>query len=326
MSTLIEDAAMRRRGEVAQRSHRPSERRSAPERGSAPCTRGVLALRSATTVQRNGMTAAPVGGHASTTEHGYEMYDMFGPYTEVVTAGAFGRTLAASPMVEFTRNHGAGGTMPMAHTRNDTLDLAEDDTGLAYDAYTDPQRSDVADMLLALERGDLAEASFKFRIDSGIWSPDYTEYRIDQVDINRGDVSAVNFGANPAATSGVRSLAVPDRVRRIIRRDLVGLAGRAQARALSPADVGVLSELLSALAAADAALDPIAAAIGQADMTYDCALVTLSQLLGVANPDFDAEDDDADEMPPAGTQAATMPANLQARFAAAAAGAERPRR
>ena len=93
----------------------------------------------------------------------------------------------------------------MAHTRNQTLDLAEDDTGLRYDAYVDPKRSDVKDMLKALERGDLAEASFKFRIDAGQWSPDYTEYRINAVDLHRGDVSAVNFGANPAASSAVRA-------------------------------------------------------------------------------------------------------------------------
>jgi hypothetical protein len=32
----------------------------------------------------------------------------------------------------------------------------------------------------------------------GTWSPDYTAYRIEQVDIDRGDVSVVNYGANPA--------------------------------------------------------------------------------------------------------------------------------
>jgi hypothetical protein len=52
-------------------------------------------------------------------------------------------------------------------------------------------------MLKAYERGDLVESSFKFRIDSGKWSPDYSEYRIEAVDLNRGDVSIVNFGANP---------------------------------------------------------------------------------------------------------------------------------
>ena len=47
------------------------------------------------------------------------------------------------------------------------------------------------------------EMSFMFRITAGHWSPDYTEFRINAVDINRGDVSAVNFGANPTTSVGV---------------------------------------------------------------------------------------------------------------------------
>jgi hypothetical protein len=48
-----------------------------------------------------------------------------------------------------------------------------------------------------VRRGDLSEMSFAFRIIRGTWSPDYTAYRIEQVDMNRGDVSIVNYGANP---------------------------------------------------------------------------------------------------------------------------------
>jgi HK97 family phage prohead protease len=188
---------------------RPSERRASPEPGEL---RGVVRvtldpMAEVREITRNGLTVVRVGGYASVTESPYEMYDMFGPYSEVVSRGAFGSTLAAAPQVEFTVNHGAGGGLPMAHTRNDTLDLAEDEGGLRYDAYVDPKRADVKVMLAAMQRGDLGEASFKFRIDGGQWSPDYSEFRINSVDLNRGDVSAVNFGANPAATSGVRAAA-----------------------------------------------------------------------------------------------------------------------
>jgi hypothetical protein len=31
--------------------------------------------------------------------------------------------------------------------------------------------------------------SFAFRIKEGRWSPDYSEYRINEYDIDRGDVS-----------------------------------------------------------------------------------------------------------------------------------------
>lgn len=209
------DAAARRAAALPSQAARPSERRFDSEAGCgtgrvrfALGERGIgvngFDLREVT---RNGMTVVRVGGHASTTEDPYEMYDMFGAYTEVVTRGAFGATLASSPLVEFTVNHGAGGGLPMAHTRNDTLELVENEVGLRFDAYVDPKRADVKVMLAALSRGDLAEASFKFRIDAGLWSLDWTQYRIDKVDLNRGDVSAVNFGANPNATSGVRAAA-----------------------------------------------------------------------------------------------------------------------
>lgn len=202
---------------------RPRERRRS-DGPSSQRTPAKLELRSVEPVERDGMAVVPVGGHASVTEHGYEMYDAFGPYTEVVTRGAFTQTLAASPTVEFALNHGHGGGASMASTRNNTLELSEDDTGLAYDAFVDPSRTDVSDMVKALQRGDLAEASFKFRITSGQWSPDYTEYRINEVDIDGGDVSAVNFGANPAATSALRSTATPDRVDRLRALIAAGLS------------------------------------------------------------------------------------------------------
>jgi HK97 family phage prohead protease len=150
---------------------------------------------------------------ASVTEQPYEMWDMFGPYTETVALGAFDKTLAANPTVEFTLNHNRGGGAPMASTRNGTLELAAvkdgDLTGLSYDAQVDATRNDVSDMVKALDRGDLAEASFKFGITRGQWSPDFTEYRIEEVDMDGGDVTAANFGANPYATSSLRAPAAP---------------------------------------------------------------------------------------------------------------------
>lgn len=204
----LQAAAVARAAGYPSQAARPAERRMSDDPG---VRRSAVRIKVDSLVEcreeeRNGLTVVRVGGYASVTEHGYDMWDMFGPYTEIVSAGAFAKTLAASPTVEFALNHGRGGGASMARTSNDTLDLLEDETGLRYDAYVDPRRTDVKDMLLALERGDLVEASFKFRIDSGQWSPDYLEYRINAADIDRGDVSAVNFGANPAASSGLRFL------------------------------------------------------------------------------------------------------------------------
>lgn len=223
---------------------RPSQRRAAdPTLGAlagAALTPQPPAVRAAGDQPNTGST---VVGYASVTEVGYEMYDMFGPYTEVVSLDAFDATLASDPLVEFTLNHARGGSIPMAHTRNGTLALSAiktgETTGLWYEAHVDPTRGDVADALKALDRRDLAESSFKFSITRGLWSPDYTEYRIEQVDLNRGDVSAVNFGANPNATAAVRealgdlgAVDLDDLVERLAAR--LAPARAAHARRLPP--------------------------------------------------------------------------------------------
>ena len=176
---------------------------------SAPLGR-LDVIRDLTPFERDGIEVVHVGGYASVTDTPYEMYDFFGPYTEIVTAGAFTQTLARSDLeVEFCLNHGRAGGASMACISNGTLELAserggargEDSTGLPFHAYVDPRRSDVRDMLLALERRDLKGASFRFRIDSGRWSDDYQTYYINAVDLMNGDVSSVNFGASPHAWS-----------------------------------------------------------------------------------------------------------------------------
>ena len=202
--TILEAAVARASG-ARDTTARPSQRRHAEACDGPSAARVAREFE----VRASKAGTPTVGGMASVTETPYEMWDMFGPYTEVVALGAFDKTLAADPMVEFTLNHGAGGGLPMAHTRNQTLTLAAvtdgDETGLRYDAIVDGSRYDVSDALKAMERGDLAESSFKFRIVQGMWSPDWSQYRIDEIDIDRGDVSAVNFGANPHATSGIRA-------------------------------------------------------------------------------------------------------------------------
>ena len=267
MHEAILRAAEARAAATAAPADRPRQRRSALEAGAPAVIRGsvdrVSVMRSASTSGE-----AKVGGYASVTESPYTMYDFFGPYAEVVSRGSFEQTLSTTPLVEFTVNHGAGGALPMAHTRNGTLTLAEDSTGLGYDAVVDPARTDVANLLSALARGDMAEASFKFRIDAGVWSPDYTEYRITSVDLERGDVSAVNFGANPAATSELRAAST------------AMLAKVQTGRALDAEDVNMLTQALGWLSSIDTIVD--------------AAQDALASYLGVPNPDDD-EDDMSDE-------------------------------
>lgn len=147
---------------------------------------------------------ASIEGYASVVDQPFEMWDMLGSYSEVVRPGAFTRTLNASPGVQLLLNHGG---LAMAYTKAGTLRLAEDSTGLHMRAEVNPARSDVQDMLTALADGNVDEMSFAFRVTRQLWSPDFDQRDIQEVDIHRGDVSVVNFGANPATSvSAVRSL------------------------------------------------------------------------------------------------------------------------
>jgi hypothetical protein len=54
-----------------------------------------------------------------------------------------------------------------------------------------------------MERGDVDEMSFGFWVTRQQWSPDYDQRDILEVSLNKGDVSVVNYGANPA-TAGAQ--------------------------------------------------------------------------------------------------------------------------
>lgn len=143
-------------------------------------------------------------GYASTYEDPYEMYDAFGPYIEVVSRGAAADSLNRVDLdVPLVLDHDS--MRRIASTRNGTLRLTEDERGLLADADLDPEDHDVAYIAPKMRAGLIHEMSFRFRITRGVWSPDYTEYRIDSFDIHRGDVAIVGYGANPGTSSALRS-------------------------------------------------------------------------------------------------------------------------
>ncbi|WP_353809151.1 HK97 family phage prohead protease [Agromyces sp. SYSU T00194] len=157
----------------------------------------------ASTVERDGKEFHRVEGVASVVDTWYEMYDFWGPFDERVASGAFDKTLAANPDVAFLLNHRG---MTMARTRSGTLDLGLNEHGdLAPVAFLNPKRQDVRDLVTAIEDEDVDQMSFAFRIIGGEWSPDYSAYTITEVDLDRGDVSAVNFGANPYTSISARA-------------------------------------------------------------------------------------------------------------------------
>jgi HK97 family phage prohead protease len=183
-------------------------------------------MRAAETV-RDDKTFITLDGYASTVGVPYVMYDFFGEYTEQIAASAFDVTLSKSPDVAFLLNHTG---MTMARTTAGTLELAVDEVGLRAIAQLNPLRQDVKDLKHAIDDGNIDQMSFAFRIVNGRWSEDFTQYTITEVDLDRGDVSAVNYGANPDTSISARTKQALEGIEHLSGEPLRIAAARAAAK------------------------------------------------------------------------------------------------
>ena len=188
---------------MRQLGQRPSERRSAPEGGRGQVRVPLVSPLEIRAAEGQEGGALTFHGVASVVERAYPMWDMFGEYNEVIDATAFDETLARADL-DVTLVLGHDQMRRIARTTLGTLTLAATEPGLDVLAQLDPTDPDVAYASHKLGSGLYDEMSFAFRIESGQWSPDYTEFRITKVDLHRGDVSIVGWGANPYTSAGLR--------------------------------------------------------------------------------------------------------------------------
>lgn len=205
-----------------------------------------------------------VGGYASVFDSPYTVTDHLGEYQETVRSGAFARSIKQQDDVRFYVNHEG---MALARSSAGNLDVAEDDTGLAYEARLDARVSYVRDLEALMETGVMRESSFAFAPKKQAWNADYTEREL--IEVQLFDVSVVSLPANPAASAGLRALEVL-------------LAEARQGKVLSTKNEGLirdvveqLSTLLESLTRQDADDD---ARDAYATMTYDKAAATLEVL------------------------------------------------
>jgi HK97 family phage prohead protease len=155
----------------------------------------------------NGRTVYEIDGYATVFEKGYRMWDRAGEYTETMDTHSLDLSLAHHPDVAFLVNH-KGVTMARTRSGNGrppTMILAADSTGMNVRAMLNAERTDVKDLAHAIDDGDVDEMSFAFMIEKSEWNEEFTQFRITQANIDRGDVSAVNFGANPYTTIMARA-------------------------------------------------------------------------------------------------------------------------
>lgn len=156
-----------------------------------------------------GGTKFQFNGYAAVFDHPFDMWDFWGDeFVEIVNQGAFTRTLANNCDVPFLIGHNDAG-IPMARTKSGTMTLGQDSHGLwVVVPEMDGSRDDVRALASAVERGDCDEMSCAFMVMQQVWSPDYEQRNIVEMDLHKGDVSAVVFGANDG-TAGSSMTALP---------------------------------------------------------------------------------------------------------------------
>lgn len=214
-------------------------------------------------------------GYASVTDAPYEV----GFYTETISRGAFKRTLRSEPDVTLLLNHEG---LPLARTKGGTLTLEEDRHGLYVEAHLDPQDPDTMKLARKMQRGDLdGQMSFAFCAIEQDWSEDFSQRTLNAVEINRGDVSIVTQGANPATSSAMRGLD---------RDAVVGMLTEVRSGTVSDDAASILQQLLTAVGDEDAA--PAVAKLigdkGERAAEVECAAeVTEARVIGPSPLDGD---------------------------------------
>jgi HK97 family phage prohead protease len=143
-------------------------------------------------------------GYASVLDKPYAIFGgaKEGGWDEIVDRRAFDATLAAKPDVHLLINHEG---LPLARTKSGTMDLSTDKTGLRVVARLDPADADVQRIATKMRRRDIDEMSFAFRTIRHEVDEEKSTRRLTEVSIHKGDVSVVNFGANPATSVKLRA-------------------------------------------------------------------------------------------------------------------------
>jgi len=138
-----------------------------------------------------------------------------GFFREVILPGAFTNAIAADD-VRAQFNHGDGGALPLGRTSAGTLRLTEDDRGLHYEIDM-PDTTQARDLLVSVKRGDVAESSFMFDVESSAdetW--DYAPTKNGQLPLRQikrvklYDVSPVVFPAYEGTSVSARAMVLKD--------------------------------------------------------------------------------------------------------------------
>ncbi len=128
-----------------------------------------------------------------------------GGFYEVVSPGAFAKTIQEAD-VRALLNHDPN--FVLGRNRSGTLRMVEDGSGLHYEVDL-PDTTIGRDLAISMERGDINQSSFGFRMVKDDWGLDENEqvFRTLQ-EVRLFDVSPVTYPAYLDATSGIGSRAL----------------------------------------------------------------------------------------------------------------------
>lgn len=139
--------------------------------------------------------------------------DIGGWFSESVAPGAFKRAIAEDD-VRSLFNHEP--SYILGRNRAGTLKLAEDEQGLLSTTYP-PDTSYARDLLVSIERGDVSQMSFAFRVLREEWDETGDTLKRKILEVELFDVSPVTYPAYVQTDVGLR--AVPREI--VERRGLV---------------------------------------------------------------------------------------------------------
>ena len=141
-------------------------------------------------------------GHAAVFN---ELSENLGGFREMIKPGAFSDTIKTDD-VRALFNHNPDHVL--GRNKSGTLSMHEDGRGLAIE-ITPPDTQIGRDLIISMERGDITQMSFGFRVKAGgqDWSEDEEGTVIRTLtDLKLFDVSPVTFPAYPQTDVALRSL------------------------------------------------------------------------------------------------------------------------
>lgn len=129
-----------------------------------------------------------------------------GGFREVIRRGAFAKTIQEAD-IRALWNHAP--EYPLGRNRAGTLDLEEDDRGLAF-TLIPPDTQYARDLLVSMRRGDVNQMSFGFEAIQDEWTEPPAGGGLPirtLVEVRLYDVSPVTFPAYPQTSAEVRARA-----------------------------------------------------------------------------------------------------------------------